>query len=164
MIPGLGVDVPELQHARALWQVNRLDEALALFEQAVRKYPQKLVALVAASRAVGAHIGLRLKLREMVGSPWLQLRYEDCVADLEREARRALEFLDLPWNPEVLQYRKRMKTRAVSSPTCEAVSRPRYTSATGRWRNYQKYLEPCLELLQPCIEAFGYGGSARSSQ
>jgi hypothetical protein len=30
IIPGLGVDVPELQRARALWQLNRFDEALEL--------------------------------------------------------------------------------------------------------------------------------------
>src|SRR6266478_1260156 len=54
VIPGLGVDVPELQRARALWQINRFDEALELFERAVRKYPQNLVALVDASRALGA--------------------------------------------------------------------------------------------------------------
>ena len=51
VIPGLGVDVPELQRARALWQLSRFDEALELFEAAVRKYPQNLVALVDASRA-----------------------------------------------------------------------------------------------------------------
>src|SRR5882724_11768296 len=54
IIPGLGVDVPELQKARTLWQLNRFDEALDLFEAAVRKYPQNLVALVDASRALGA--------------------------------------------------------------------------------------------------------------
>lgn len=54
VIPGLGVDVPELQQARRLWQLNRFDEALALFEKAVRQYPQNLVALVDASRALGA--------------------------------------------------------------------------------------------------------------
>src|SRR5512143_4340661 len=54
IIPGLGVDVPELQQARGLWQLNRFDEALALFEKAVRKYPQNLVALVDGSRALGA--------------------------------------------------------------------------------------------------------------
>src|SRR5437870_598832 len=54
IIPGLGVDVPELQQARGLWQANRFDEALELFEKAVRKYPQNLVALVDASRALGA--------------------------------------------------------------------------------------------------------------
>ena len=46
--------MPELQQARRLWQANRLDEALELFEKAVRKYPQNLVALVDASRALGA--------------------------------------------------------------------------------------------------------------
>jgi len=54
VIPGLGVDVPELRRARGLWQINRFDEALDLFETAVRKYPQNLVALVDASRALGA--------------------------------------------------------------------------------------------------------------
>jgi tetratricopeptide (TPR) repeat protein len=54
IIPGLGVDVPELQQARALWQIGRFDEAVDLFERAVRKYPQNLVALVDASRALGA--------------------------------------------------------------------------------------------------------------
>ena len=53
-IPGLGVDVPELQQARSLWQANRFDESLALFEKAVRKYPQNLVALLDSSRALGA--------------------------------------------------------------------------------------------------------------
>jgi tetratricopeptide (TPR) repeat protein len=54
VIPGLGIDVPELQQARALWQANRFDESLSLFEKAVRKYPQNLLALVDASRALGA--------------------------------------------------------------------------------------------------------------
>ena len=39
-IPGLGVDLPELQQARALWQANRFDEALALFENAAERHPQ----------------------------------------------------------------------------------------------------------------------------
>jgi tetratricopeptide (TPR) repeat protein len=53
-IPGLGVDLPELQQARALWQANRFDEALALFETAAERHPQNLVALIDASRALGA--------------------------------------------------------------------------------------------------------------
>src|SRR6516164_1992952 len=53
IIPGLGVDVPELQRARSLWLANRFEESVELFEQAVKKYPQNLVALVDASRALG---------------------------------------------------------------------------------------------------------------
>src|SRR5205814_10481054 len=97
-----------------------------------------------------------LRLRDILPTPWIEIRYEDCVADLEHEARRALDFLELPWDQKVLEYRERLKAKAVSSPTYEAVSKPLYTSAIGRWKNYQKYLEPCLPILQPFIDAFGY--------
>ena len=53
VIPGLGVDVPELQRARSLWLANRFEESVQLFERAVEKYPQNLVALTDASRALG---------------------------------------------------------------------------------------------------------------
>jgi tetratricopeptide (TPR) repeat protein len=96
------------------------------------------------------------KLREKIASPWLEVRYEATVADLEKEARRALDFLGLAWEPNVMAYRERLKHKAVASPTYEAVSQPLYTRAIGRWKHYQKYLEPCLDALQPAIEAFGY--------
>ena len=92
----------------------------------------------------------------MSASPWLEVRYEDSVADLEREARRALKFLDLPWEPQALDYRERLSKKAVGSPTYESVSQPLYTRAIGRWKNYQKFLEPCMPILQPSIDAFGY--------
>jgi hypothetical protein len=101
-------------------------------------------------------MGIWRKFREMIASPWLELRYEDAVTDLEKEARRALEFLGLPWEPEVLNYRERLSQKTVGSPTYEAVSQPLYTRAIGRWKHYQRFLEPCLPILQPSIDAFGY--------
>jgi hypothetical protein len=114
------------------------------------------LTLERAARRYAHDLAVWRRLRESVAAPWLELRYEDCVANLEHEARRALEFLGLPWDPQVLHYRERLKAKAVNSPTYEAVSQPLYTSAIGRWRHYQKYLEPCFEILQPCIDAFGY--------
>lgn len=96
------------------------------------------------------------KLRESIASPFLELKYEDAVANLEREARRAIAFLDLPWEDSVLKYRERLKTKAVGSPTYEAVSQPIYTRAIGRWKNYEEFLQPILPILQPLIEAFAY--------
>jgi hypothetical protein len=114
------------------------------------------LTLERAARRYANDMGTWLRLRELVSARWLEVRYEDCVARLEQEARRALDFLALPWDPRVLDYRERLKTKAVASPTYEAVSKPLYTSAIGRWKNYQRYVEPCLEVLQPCVEAFGY--------
>ena len=114
------------------------------------------LTLERAARRYANDLGVWRKLREVIPVPWLEVRYEDCVLHLEREARRALQFLGLPWDPQVLGYRDRLKTKAVSSPTYEAVSQPLYTSAIGRWKNYRKYLEPCQEVLQPCLDAFAY--------
>ena len=79
--------------------------------------------------------------------------------ELERQARRALEFLNLPWDPAVLAYRDRLQTKPVNSPTYEAVRQPLYTRAIGRWRNYEKHFSPHLDCLQPLIKAFGYANT-----
>jgi hypothetical protein len=99
-----------------------------------------------------------LHLKKLLCTPWLEVRYEDCVRQMEHEARRTLEFLELSWDPGVLNYRDRLKEKAVSSPTYEAVSKPLYTSSIGRWKNYEKHLGPCEVILRPCLEAFGYSG------
>jgi tetratricopeptide (TPR) repeat protein len=100
-----------------------------------------------------------LKFREIVPNPWCEVRYEDSVADLEKQARRALETLGLPWDPAVMNYRDRLgKERQVSSPTYEAVKQPVYTRSVGRWRHYEQHLAPAFETLVPYIKAFGYDG------
>jgi hypothetical protein len=75
---------------------------------------------------------------------------------LPRQARRALDFLGLPWDDCVLQYHRRAQKKHVHSPTYEAVTKPVYSSSVGRWRNYAKQLEPYQEILRPYVEAFGY--------
>jgi hypothetical protein len=101
-------------------------------------------------------LNLWRKLREKISAPWLEVRYEQTVFDLEGQARRTLQFLGLPWDPGVMEYRQRLEQKAIASPTYEAVSQPLYTRAIGRWRNYEKFLEPCLPVLQPLIDALGY--------
>jgi thioredoxin-like negative regulator of GroEL len=49
----LGSDFPELSRARYLWQANRFDESLTLFEEVVKRHPTSLVALIDAARAFG---------------------------------------------------------------------------------------------------------------
>ena len=88
--------------------------------------------------------------------PWLQVRYEDVVNDLEGEARRCLQSLGLAWDPAVMKYRERLGSKAVRSPSYEAVTRPVFKTAIGRWRNYARYLEPVLPVLEPFVREFGY--------
>ena len=97
-----------------------------------------------------------LTIRNMLRNPWIEVRYEDTVADIERQARQALDFLELPWDDTVLEYHRRAQRKHVHSPTYEAVTKPVYSSSINRWRNYAAQLEPCMEILRPFVEAFGY--------
>ena len=98
-----------------------------------------------------------LRLRELVEEPWIQVRYEDTVADIAGQARRVLEALDLPWSDDVLRYRERLAgSKHVTSPTYEAVAQPIYTKAIGRWKHYERVLAPTFETLAPFVREFGY--------
>jgi tetratricopeptide (TPR) repeat protein len=98
-----------------------------------------------------------LKFRDMLDVPRCEVRYEDTVADVEGQARKALATLGLAWDERVLNYRQRLtETKRVTSPSYEAVAQPIYTRAIGRWKNYEQYLESALPILEPFVREFGY--------
>jgi hypothetical protein len=134
------------------------DVVISCFMQYLPLNPNSVCFLTAERTAqrYANDMGAWRKLREKIASPWLEIRYEDTVKQMEVEARRAFDFLGLPWEDGVLNYRDRLKDKTVGSPTYEAVSQPLYTRAIGRWRNYEEFLAPCMEVLKPSIEAFGY--------
>jgi tetratricopeptide (TPR) repeat protein len=116
------------------------------------------LTLERAARKYALDMSAWLKLREMFPVPWLEVRYEDLVADLPAQTRRALGFLNIPWDPAVLKFHEHAQSKPVLSPTYAAVTQPVHNRAIGRWRNYADYLEPVLPILAPLVKAFGYTG------
>ena len=96
-------------------------------------------------------------LAPMLKHSSLEVRYEDMVEGLEPVARQTLEFLGVAWDARVLRFDEHARQKLVRSPTYADVTQPVYKRARGRWRHYQKYLEPHLEKLEPFVKAFGYG-------
>jgi tetratricopeptide (TPR) repeat protein len=94
--------------------------------------------------------------RELPGVDAIELRYEELLDDLEPVARQALEALGLPWDPAVLDYRKAVPGRHISTPSRQDVARPIFTRARGRWRRYRTQLAPVLPGLEPYLEPLGY--------
>ena len=111
----------------------------------------------ATARRYALDLGMWLRLRPLLDSEtWLQMRYEDMVDDLASSARRALTFLKLPWEDSVLNYRERLSAKTVHSPTYLDVAKPVHRGAIGRWKNYARWIEPCLPLLERFVREFGY--------
>ena len=75
----------------------------------------------------------------------LTVEYEQLVRNVEGEARRMLEFLGLGWEERCLQFHQ--NPRPVSTLSSQQVRQPIYQSSIGRWRNYQKHLEPLRAAL-----------------
>jgi tetratricopeptide (TPR) repeat protein len=111
----------------------------------------------ATARRFALDMGTWLRLRSFLDrASWLEVRYEDVVADLPAAARRALAFLRLPWHDAVLGYRERLAARTVHTPTYLDVVQPIHRRTIGRWKNYTRWLAPCLPTLDPLVKALGY--------
>jgi tetratricopeptide (TPR) repeat protein len=74
----------------------------------------------------------------------LDVPYDGLIADQEGWTRRILEFLGLPWDERCLSFHS--TERSVLTVSSWQVRQKLYNSSVGRWRNYEKFIGPLLEL------------------
>lgn len=97
------------------------------------------------------------KIRELLPMPMHTVRYESLVADPERELRAVVEFVGLPWSESLVDHQKTARERGrIKTASYAQVVEPIYSRSSGRWRNFEKQLEPVLPILEPWIRKFGY--------
>ncbi len=84
--------------------------------------------------------------RERFPGRFFDISYEETVADLETQARRLLEYLELPWEEQCLRFYE--STEAVSTASAVQVREPVHSRSVGRWRRYEEQLEPMRAVLQ----------------
>ena len=72
--------------------------------------------------------------------------YEDTVADVETQARRMLDFLELPFEEAVLDYHK--TKRLVKTPSASQVRQPIYKDRLVAWKEYEKFLAPLIDNIK----------------
>lgn len=85
------------------------------------------------------------------------LRYEAMVEDVEAEVRPLFDFLGLEWQDSVLDHQKTAKARGyIRTPSYAQVTEKIYSSASGRWQRYRKYMNEVLPILEPWAKTYGY--------
>jgi tetratricopeptide (TPR) repeat protein len=81
-----------------------------------------------------------------------RLFHEALVDDPEREIRRLLEHLELPFDPACLRFHE--TDRPVRTPSSEQVRRPIDRATIGRWRMFEPWLDPLKEALGPVLDDY----------
>jgi tetratricopeptide (TPR) repeat protein len=81
------------------------------------------------------------------------VQYEDVVADTEKEAKRLIEFLGLPWNQKCVDFHK--SDRPVKTASVAQVRRPIYNTSVKRWKKYGDGLQPLVDAIDGKQEKAG---------
>jgi len=84
--------------------------------------------------------------RAVLPVPMLDVVYEDLVADLESHSRAIIDFLDLDWEPECLDFHT--YKGAVKTASKWQVRKPVHNRSVGRWRDVEAQLAPMLDILK----------------
>jgi tetratricopeptide (TPR) repeat protein len=78
--------------------------------------------------------------------------HERLVEDTEREIRRMLDYLSLPFEDSCLRFYE--NERAVRTPSAEQVRRPINRDGVGKWKPYEPWLGPLKQALGPVLECY----------
>ena len=82
----------------------------------------------------------------------VRMFHEDMVDDSEREIRRLLDALGLPFEESCLRFWE--NDRAVRTASSEQVRRPIFKEGTEQWLMFEPYLDPLKAALGPVLSAY----------
>ena len=102
-------------------------------------------------------MGLWLKYIQNFQVNFQMIKYEMLLSDFNGETRRLLDFLEVDWDDDVVNYHQHAKNRGIiNTPSYQSVTEPIYHHASYRWKRYEAYLNPYIKKLTPFINEFGY--------
>jgi len=91
------------------------------------------------------YIDLMSFWRERYPDSIYDLCYEDLTENQEKETRRLLEFCNLEWEKQCLDFHK--LERVVKTASAAQVRKKMYKGSSESWRKYEKHLQPMINGL-----------------
>ncbi|MHB0925792.1 MAG: tetratricopeptide repeat protein [Gallionellaceae bacterium] len=125
---------------------NPVDTCLSCFTKLFDHKHEHTYELAELGRYYADYTRLMEHWRKVLpAGAFLDVRYEDIVADQEAQSRRLIEYCGLEWSDACLDFHK--NKRAVRTASVTQVRQPIYKSSVERWRPYEKFLGPLFDAL-----------------
>ena len=86
---------------------------------------------------------------EALSIPMMELHYEDLVTGQRKQTERLIEFLDLPWQEDCMEFHK--SDRVARTISYDQVNKKMYNTSSGRWKNYEMHLGPLIDVVHDYI-------------
>ena len=122
---------------------NPVDTCVSCFTRLFNRHQDATYNLAELGRHYSNYARLMQHWQQVLpqGS-FIEVQYEDIVADLEAQARRLINFVGLEWDDACLDFHH--TKRSIRTASVTQVRQPIYSSSVERWRNYEQYLGPLL--------------------
>jgi tetratricopeptide (TPR) repeat protein len=82
----------------------------------------------------------------------LRVHHEDVVDDLEHSVRLILDFCELPFEPNCVEFHR--TERSIRTASSEQVRQPIFREGLDQWRRYEPWLGPLREVLGDALVRF----------
>lgn len=125
---------------------NPIDTCFSCFSQLFTRGQHPTYDLVELGRYYVDYARLMQHWRDVLpAGAFLDVHYENIVADQEKEARRITDFCNLAWNEACVNFHE--YNRSVQTASLVQVRQPLYSSSVERWRRYEQFLGPLIGTL-----------------
>jgi len=84
--------------------------------------------------------------KNVLNIPMLEIQYESLVENQEEVSRKIIEFCDLDWDDNCMQFHK--NKRFVKTASYDQVRQPMYKKSVARWKNYKEQIKPLLNTFK----------------
>jgi len=82
--------------------------------------------------------------KDIVGLSLLEVHYEELVLNPEDTGRRLIDYLDLEWDPQCLEFNVSSNPRTTVT---QEIQGPINSCSIGRWKHYEQHLQPLFDTL-----------------
>ena len=94
--------------------------------------------------------------RAKTGHSTLDIRYEDVVADFDRQTQHLCEWVGIAWSPAMHDFQRAAENRTLVTRSAPQIRRGLTRDSVGVWRRYREQMSSVLPVLEPWVERFGY--------